>query len=158
MKKEMKVTYKSTNSGGGWWLKDKDWVNLEKAGWTVEWGGVYFCTGKRGKKICDKEERKNCPGHRKYESFNEITEQNRWLGAASTTASKDFLSIKDALDEFETITKQDVSDEGCNCCGPPHSFEWDGNYASGNDLLEYLYNSPRRSLRDMYELLKSEGE
>ena len=33
----MKITYSSNNSGGHWWLKDKDWKNLERAGWDVEW-------------------------------------------------------------------------------------------------------------------------
>jgi hypothetical protein len=33
----MKVEYSSNNSGGSWWLKDKDWYTLEKAGWKVEW-------------------------------------------------------------------------------------------------------------------------
>lgn len=39
----MKVKYEATNSGGDWWLKDKDWKALEGAGWHVEWGGLYFC-------------------------------------------------------------------------------------------------------------------
>ena len=33
----MKVNYSSNNSGGYWWLEDKDWYALEKAGWVVEW-------------------------------------------------------------------------------------------------------------------------
>lgn len=28
------------------------------------------------------------------------------------------------IEEWENITGQRASDEGCNCCGPPHSFEW----------------------------------
>ena len=33
----MLVEYSSNNSGGNWWLKDKDWLALEKAGWRVYW-------------------------------------------------------------------------------------------------------------------------
>lgn len=33
----MKITYSSNNSGGGWWLSTEDWLNLEKAGWLVDW-------------------------------------------------------------------------------------------------------------------------
>jgi len=32
-----KVDYSSNNSGGSWWLSDKDWLALEEAGWEVEW-------------------------------------------------------------------------------------------------------------------------
>lgn len=32
-----KVVYTSNNSGGEWWLSDKHWENLERAGWEVEW-------------------------------------------------------------------------------------------------------------------------
>ena len=37
-------------------------------------------------------------------------------------AVKSFPSMKAALEEFEQLTGHDVSDEGCNCCGPPHEF------------------------------------
>ena len=53
-------------------------------------------------------------------------------------AEKEFSSIKEALEEFESITDQCVTDEGCNCCGAPHRFEWDNNYESGVGLLDYL--------------------
>lgn len=29
--------YTSNNSGGDWWLSDRDWVALEKAGWHIYW-------------------------------------------------------------------------------------------------------------------------
>lgn len=35
--KENYVIYRSNNSGGSWWLDEKDWINLEKAGWIVDW-------------------------------------------------------------------------------------------------------------------------
>lgn len=140
----MKVKYSSNNSGGGWWLKDKDWLALEKAGWHVEWGGTYYCNSKYS--FNEKPEGKpephansdDCHGHRKYDSFKELGDE-RWLGSAAKGASKDFKTVQEAIKEFEKVTKQDVSDEGCNCCGAPHSFDWGKNYASGEDLLEYMY-------------------
>jgi len=33
----VKVEYSSNNSGGNWWLDDKNWKALETAGWKVEW-------------------------------------------------------------------------------------------------------------------------
>jgi len=47
------------------------------------------------------------------------------LGALAKEASKMFLSIEDAQAEFEKITKQNVTDEGCRCCGEPHYFYQD---------------------------------
>ena len=45
----------------------------------------------------------------------------RWLGALASRAEKDFPSLKEAIMEFEKVTGQQASDEGCNCCGPPHN-------------------------------------
>ena len=111
----MKVEYSSNNSGGSWWLKKKDWLNLEKAGWTVEW------------------------------------KEDTFLGSDAMHCNKEFNTIREALEEFEEITGQDVGDNGCNCCGPPHSFSWDDEYASGSDLYPYLYGTQAKSLRDFYE-------
>lgn len=98
------VTYTSNNSGGHWWLSDKDWRDLEAAGWTLKppYGG-----------------------------------QERWLGAIATEASKDFPTMREAVEEFEAITGQDASAEGCNCCGPPHYFSGraeDGSYVDSTGL------------------------
>lgn len=143
----MLVEYDSNNSGGGWWLEDKDWKALEDAGWYVEWGKTFFCDSKVSfnkppegfKPIYDD----SCPGHRPYETYGEAVKGERFLGGLARGAKKEFDSIYDAIKEFEKLTGQDVSDEGCNCCGPPHSFNWkDGDetgYASGEDLLEYIY-------------------
>lgn len=155
----MKVTYSSNNSGGGWWLKDKDWKNLEKRGWHIIWGGLYFCHSRY--KISEKVPEKyvecakgtSCNGHRLYESANE---EERWLGALAKEATKDFNSITEAIKEFETVTKQDVTDEGCNCCGAPHTFTWDDNYASGENLAEYLYGADGQlSKRELLEKLNN---
>lgn len=82
--------------------------------------------------------------------------KERWLGSMATTASKQFETPSDAMKEFEIITGKKVDDEGCNCCGPPHSFSWDGGYASGEDCLQYLFKKPMRSLREMYEQERKE--
>lgn len=148
----MKIEYGSNNSGGVWWLSDNDWINLEKAGWYVEWGGLYFCGSEvpKGKKNCGKG--KNCPGHRKANNAKSAKEC-RWLGSLATRATKDFPSVKDCLKEFERITGQDVSAEGCNCCGAPHHFSWDGGYCSGEDCLKYLYDNVPESFREAVKIL-----
>ncbi len=94
----MKVSYSSNNSGGHWWLKDKDWKNLEKAGWTVEWAKD------------------------NYYKKTALDSSNRWLGALATAAYKDFPTIKMAIAEWEHVTGQNADDEGCHCCGRPHEF------------------------------------
>jgi hypothetical protein len=98
----MKVNYKSNNSGGHWWLEDKDWFALEAAGWQVEWyknqtNGIFGCN-----------------------------KNGRFLGALASEATKEFDSIEAAVAEFEKITGQCADDVGCSCCGSPHYFskEW----------------------------------
>jgi len=104
----MLITYVSNNSGGSWWLKDEDWLALEKAGWRVAW-------------VCEE----------KGDVLGGPDKDGRWLGALAKEASKEFPSPGAAMQEFEEITGEGVSDEGCNCCGPPHSFDWEDGYASG---------------------------
>lgn len=97
-------------------------------------------------------------------------ENGRWLGALAKKAHKDFPSVKDAILEWEKITKQTASDEGCNCCGAPHTFYWGRatsiapenstetyGYASGEDCLQYLYDEVKNrpsNLRDALELIR----
>jgi len=88
----MKIEYSSNNSGGNWWLSDEDWQNLEKAGWVVEWGRLSGGVG------------------------------TRWLGALATSATREGLSMDEAIAEFEQVTGQDAYDMGCSCCGNPHNF------------------------------------
>lgn len=132
----MKVTYESNNSGGEWWLKDEDWFALEEAGWKVGW---------------HKDEKT---------SMLPAGNDGRFLGELAWCASKDFNSVTDAVREFELITGQDVMEEGCTCCGPPHIFEWqteDGERdASGDELAIYLYGDfGALSKRAMLEKYKS---
>lgn len=136
----IKVKYSSNNSGGSWWLKDKDWHNLEAAGWAIEW-------------------RKNEHGGFMYKAG-----EDRFLGALAQCAEKEFEIPADAIREFETVTGQSASDEGCNCCGAPHSFSWTDSkgkysYAYGEECLALLYgkNQPT-NLREALELLNMDKE
>ncbi len=95
-----KITYDSNNSGGDWWLKDEHWHALEAAGWTVHWAKDKDYTGS-------------------------VDKDGRWLGALATSASKEFASVDDAVFEWEGVTGQCASDQGCSCCGTPHSFHDD---------------------------------
>lgn len=119
----MIVQYDSNNSGGYWWLKDDDWLALEKAGWHVEWGQTRYChtdaSWKMPIPVCDSY--KECAGHH-ADSYQQIAQEERFLEAAATSASKEFNSIEDAKAEWSRVTGQDPDEEGCNCCGRPHAF------------------------------------
>lgn len=172
----MRVEYSSNNSGGSWWLKDADWKALEDAGWVVEWGKLDFCHSKYRLSIvgesvapntCAVEMRTNpngrefeyntCKGHRHAASYAEMVESGaRWLGALATAAHKDFPTLADAVREWEQVTGQDASDNGCGCCGPPHSFSSDDGYASGDDIAGVLYpEAAGLSAREMAKRLAS---
>ena len=103
------VRYSSNNSGGHWWLKDHDWYALEAAGWKVEW---------------EKD--------RKDSRFSSMLKDGRWLGALATKAVRRGLTLQEAADEFERITGQSLSEEGCNCCGEPHDLT---EYTSDNKYV-----------------------
>lgn len=93
------VKYSSNNSGGYWWLTDEDWRNLEAAGWVVDW--VKDGSGYRGR---DKDD------------------PTRFLGALATSAKRYDVREPNAIAEWTAITGQDPDEEGCPCCGQPHSF------------------------------------
>lgn len=153
----MKVEYSANNSGGSWWLKDADGKALENAGWTVAWGGEDFCGSEfpslrsspsKAPNTCATEIRNGrpwntCEGHRRYTTYAEcVASGEKWLGALAKGAHKDFPSLRDAIKEWEHVTGQDASDEGCNCCGAPHSFSArEGEkyeYASGDAVADLL--------------------
>lgn len=166
--KKVKITYSSNNSGGSWWLGDKDWKALEKAGWYVIWGEKMFCHSRfsfsegEWKDICKTDK---CPGHRKFDSFKKA-DKNRWLGAVAKEATKEFSgktkndAILSAINEFEKLTGQSLSDEGCNCCGAPHTFEVecgkDSDYISGESFLNIISDKSlaKLSKRELLEKLK----
>lgn len=108
------VEYSSNNSGGVWWLSDEDWEKLAKAGWNVHWGGYRYNNAGPLE-----------PRERSYA---------RWLGAAAVGAAKEFDDPQDAIAEFETLTGQSASEEGCECCGSPHSF----SYRDENGVYRYF--------------------
>lgn len=171
-----KVTYSSNNSGGRWWLTDEQWLALEKAGWTVLWGKEVFCHSNReplfsrgtnmnkAPNTCPLELRNGrefntCQGHRAYDSLDAVNANDaRWLDAAATEAYKEFASLKDAILEWEVVTGMDASDEGCNCCGAPHNFSTSDpfEYASGDGIVDLLYDTNGMSLRDMAKKLRDE--
>lgn len=176
------VEYDSSNSGGSWWLKDEDWAALEKGGWTVEWGGKYFCNRKFSFKevpahkkhllncsqeILDRDG--GCYGHILWESYEEMVADAekhpdiRWLNALATSASKPFETLKEAIEDWEEILDYDATAEGCNCCGPPHNFHlsdtedetvWEGG--SGEHLLSQLY--PEVKLKNLRKLVAEKAK
>lgn len=142
--KKILIEYSSNNSGGSWWLKDKDWLALKKAGWKVVMADENFIyennKHKLGKNGLPLTTRKSTGAFSSI-NFSKKDENGipRWLGAMAKYAFKRFDSVKEALLEFERITGADVMDEGCNCCGAPHTFSWEGGYCFGESCGQYLY-------------------
>lgn len=104
------TTYSTNNSGGDWWLDDNDWLALEAAGWNVAWvkdedPAAQFSRNSGG--------------------------SGRWLGALATEASREGLTMRQAIAEWEAVTGERSNAMGCSCCGVPHSFSTDdGDYYS----------------------------
>jgi hypothetical protein len=176
----MRVEYRSNNSGGSWWLKDEDWKALEAAGWKVIWGGLYFCPRDKDdlyskvswnqpprypfecvKTITeyDKVHKTDgsCLGHQRFLKFEDMTEADRYLGCFAKEARLECETPGDAMRSFEQATGKDVTDEGCNCCGCPHTFSWGSGdtygSASGDDCIQYLHPGKKipRNLREAVE-------
>lgn len=139
---KMLIEYNSMNSGGQFWLEDKDWINLEKAGWKVKWNNYDFVYDNGNHRIDD-------DGYPVMKKTSETPD--RWLGCIAQYAFKIASSPSEAMKDFEKITGQDITDEGCNCCGAPHNFSWEGGYASGEDCIPYLFDKPKKTLREFYE-------
>jgi hypothetical protein len=97
------LEYDANNSGGRWWLHDGNWCDLEAAGWEVDW----FKDG--------------------HLVLGPAPPDGRFLGALAGRARKRFADPMEGLEEWMRITSQDPFEEGCNCCGPPHNFRWEGN-------------------------------
>ena len=43
-------------------------------------------------------------------------------GGYTTKALRQGKRMNEIIEEFEKLANQNVRDEGCNCCGPPHTF------------------------------------
>ena len=161
----MYVEYDSNNSGGGWWLKTADWQALEDAGWIVHWiHDLIPVYDKDGLKcyvdnvdnpththsVEDGEYDHKWGAHKhKYSDqlVPAVWNGEDWLGAAAQSAVKVVANEEEAMaaiSEFERLTGSRASDEGCNCCGPPHSFKLemeDGSYG------KYLHIEPEEPIR-----------
>lgn len=117
----MKVEYSSNNSGGSWWLSDSDWKALEDAGWTVDWFVI------------------------KDNEWITPDKNGRWLGALATHATREGLTLREAIAEWEFVTGQYSNELGCSCCGPPHSFTF-----TGDDKKTEYYSPSYPSFGDRY--------
>ena len=95
------VEYSSNNSGGSWWLKDEDWLNLEKNGWEINW--------------C-----KDDPFYIKDWGKGSDWD-GRWLGALAKSATFKG-TMREAIDSFNIHSGNNARDLGCSCCGTPHDF------------------------------------
>jgi hypothetical protein len=163
------VEYNPNNSGGSWWLKDKDWDALAAAGWKVAWAGMEFVYTPEGQHERDAD---GFPvlvgpgeGNSGYQPLlrgkvQREGDRPRYMGALARYAYKRFPTIQDCIREFESLTGQDTTDEGCNCCGAPHSFSWTDtetgkrDYASGEEIIPLMYENAPKSLREAAERLK----
>jgi hypothetical protein len=92
------VEYSSNNSGGSWWLTDRDWQILEEAGWEVDW-------------VRDQSD-----------SLFGGSDPTRFLGSLAMGAKRYGVTVNMAKAEFEMLTGQTADDKGCSCCGQPHNF------------------------------------
>jgi len=139
----MYVEYSTNNSGGRWWLSDKNWTDLEAAGWIVAWNRLFYDYDDKGEYVVD--ERgipvllEDDPGTSRYGRIPNPDEGGRWLGSLAQRAYRPGLSLRDAAREWERVTGLSSTEAGCPCCGQPHNFyEYDdsGSYvASGPSIV-----------------------
>ena len=134
----IKVEYSSNNSGGSWWLEDKDWVALYDAGWQLR-RNYGDCKYTNGGKATPDDDLYNWS----LDPNKAIEDDSRWLGAICKEARKDFASMREAVEEWENLTGGNAADEGCNCCGEPHYFSGKdsetGEYVNGPEIRRESY-------------------
>lgn len=111
-----RVIYNSNNSGGGWWVSEEGWKALEAAGWIVHW--------KTSNKFMEDKDYRGHDLDTCLDKITEYTEDASYLGAKARSAAIEVTTLEDAIASFESATGCCASDEGCNCCGPPHEFEY----------------------------------
>jgi len=98
----MYVEYQSNCSGGAYHMTDKNWKDLEAAGWKVNWyAGV------------DRDKR---------------NKEDYLRNELALTATREGFMLYSAIDEWEDITGLNRIDTECTCCGQNHDFvEYDDN-------------------------------
>ncbi len=98
-----RYVFEENNSGGHWWLKREDYDKLLANGWTCN--------------IPDTDPRAKKPWH----------EGDDVLYGERKYTSKEFSTIKDAVEDWQRITGRNFWEQGCNCCGAPYEIH-DANY------------------------------
>lgn len=137
------IDYHSNNSGGRFWLKDEDWKALEQAGWIVHWIHNWNDPDHEH----SDQDPWQIPNHR--HSYTDplvpsTPSGEEWLNTKATSAAVTvgeggvYSSPDAAVEAFEHLANQNVDDEGCGCCGPPHSF----NYVDEKGDSHYLGSRP----------------
>lgn len=138
------IEYQSNNSGGNWWLEDKDWIALENAGWVVHWIHDPFDPSHdhRWAKGEPREWQIYSHFHGYLGEFCLIKvtlSGSRWLGALAKSAAKETNDPELAVIEWSRITGQNPDAEGCNCCGQPHDFSYkDGGKIVYRETQRYV--------------------
>ena len=139
----MIIQFHSNNSGGNRWLNDDNWLALEKAGWKLFSFGDFVYEGDDYSYSED-----GLPERKGGKATNS-------MGTLAHYAFKKFDSMKEAIIELEKLTGLDSTEEGCNCCGPPHCFSSVDSrvYCSGEGILPYLYpeSETNKSKRELIE-------
>lgn len=102
--------YSTNNSGGYFCLSTKNWKALEKAGWKLFNHEDFIYENQEYKMGKDGVPLRVNP-RVKDKMFNQYAQY----------AFKKFNSLEEAISEFEIVADQDYNDEGCSCCGNPHS-------------------------------------
>lgn len=57
----------------------------------------------------------------------ESLERAGWVKDGYRSAYREGLTLREAIDEWESVTGQQSNSLGCNCCGPPHNFSFEGD-------------------------------
>lgn len=59
---------------------------------------------------------------KKLEEAGWKVEWKDWSGSGPTRATREGLSMEEAISEFERITGENAREIGCDRCGSPHNF------------------------------------
>ena len=129
-----RLEYSSNNSGGEWWLTHKDWKAMDDHGWTVEWGGMWFCGSGMNMSTAGDPTYPfepcadgKCTGHPRHLNYEEAVDAcergDCFLDAVATAAYIITTNSEQTIREWEDYTGQNAEDSGCDCCGPPHNFD-----------------------------------